>query len=183
MHARELHWIAPVTAMRRLAHRPHLTFLDIAARQELLGRYSYVACDPFSTYMIADGQASCSGEALEGDPWRALRTHLAKYPQEHRPDLPPFQGGAAGFFAYDLNRTLERLPPAVISGQGFPQSILHFYDVVIAYDHRDDRCWIVSTGWPVRDPARRRERARHPADEFAALLACPKNQSGLDDHR
>lgn len=82
MHARELHWIEPVTAMRRLAHRPHLTFLDSAARHELLGCYSYLACDPFSTYMIADGHPSCDGVTLEGDPSRALRTLLAKCPQE-----------------------------------------------------------------------------------------------------
>lgn len=174
MHIRELQWIEPVTAMRCLAHRPHLTFLDSAARHESLGRYSYLTCDPFSTYMVADGQVSCNGEALEGDPWAVLRTFLAKYPQEPRPDLPPFQGGAAGFFGYDLNRTLERLPAPAIPGQRLPQSVLHFYDVVISYDHRDDRCWIVSTGWPEQDPARRAERASRRADEFAALLGGPK---------
>ncbi|WP_291855066.1 aminodeoxychorismate synthase component I [Bradyrhizobium sp.] len=175
MRVREVHWIDPVTAMRRLAHRPNLTFLDSAAKHEALGRYSYMACDPFSTYTVANGQASCGGEPLEGDPWRALRTLLAAYPQEHRPDLPPFQGGAAGFFAYDLNRTLERLPPPAIAGQGLPQSILHFYDVVITYDHRDNKCWIVSTGWPEQNPARRGERARRRADEFAALLVRPES--------
>ncbi|MET4349239.1 para-aminobenzoate synthetase component 1 [Bradyrhizobium sp. RT9b] len=175
MHVRELQWIEPVTAMRCLAHRAHLTFFDSAARHELLGRYSYLTCGPFSTYIVADGQASCNGEALEGDPWEVLRTLLAKYPQEHRPDLPPFQGGAAGFLAYDLNRTLERLSAPTNPGQRLPQSILHFYDVVISYDHHDDRCWVVSTGWPEQDPARRAERARRRADEFAAaLLAGPK---------
>jgi para-aminobenzoate synthetase component I len=174
MHVRELQWIEPVTAMRRLADRAHLTFLDSSARHELLGRYSYLTCDPFSTYMVVDGQANCHGEALEGDPWEALRTLLAKYPQEHRADLPPFQGGAAGFLAYDLNRTLERLPAPAIPGQPLPQSSLHFYDVVVSFDHRDERCWIVSTGWPEHSFARRGERARRRADEFAALLASPK---------
>jgi len=180
MHISELQWIEPVTAMRRLAHRSHLTFLDSAARHELLGRYSYLTCDPFSTYMVADGQASCNGKALEGDPWGVLRTLLANYPQEHRPDLPPFQGGAAGFLGYDLNRTLERLPASAILGQHLPQSILHFYDVVVSFDHRDHRCWVASTGWPEQDPARRSERARRRADEFAALLASvksPRNDS------
>ncbi|WP_407119482.1 hypothetical protein [Bradyrhizobium sp. LMG 9283] len=65
--------------MRRLAHRPHLTFLDSAARHELLGRYSYLTCDPFSTYRVDEGQASCNGAALDGDPWIALRDLLAKY--------------------------------------------------------------------------------------------------------
>lgn len=159
--------------MRCLAHRSRLTFLDSAARHELLGRYSYLTCDPFSIYMVANGKASWNEETLEGDPRRVLRTLLANYPQEHRPDLPPFQGGAAGFLAYDLNRTLERLPEAAIPGQGLPQSILHFYDVVVSFDHRDDRCWIVSTGWLERDPARRSERARRRAHEFVVLLAGP----------
>lgn len=173
MQVRELPWIDPATAMRRLAHRRHLTFLDSAAKHESLGRYSYLACDPFSTYMVVDGQASCDGTAMKGDPWEILRILLAKYSQEHRPDLPPFQGGAAGFLAYDLNRTLERLPTPEFPGQGLPQSILHFYDAILAYDHRDDRCWIVSTGWPEQDTVSRRARAERRADELAAHLAAP----------
>ncbi|MET4046173.1 hypothetical protein ABIC03_007912 [Bradyrhizobium sp. RT6a] len=35
---------------------------------------------------------------------------LAKYREGYGPDLPPFQRGAAGFLACNLNRTLERLP-------------------------------------------------------------------------
>lgn len=175
MHVRELQWVEPVKALRCFAQRPQLTFLDSAAGHELLGRYSYLACEPFSTYLVADGQASWNGEALSGDPWEVLRGLLARYKEAHRPDLPPFQGGAAGFLAYDLNRTLERLPPPSILGLRLPQSILHFYDVVVSFDHKDHRCWIVSTGWPEQDPTRRADRARRRADEFAALLARPKS--------
>ncbi|MDA9464790.1 aminodeoxychorismate synthase component I [Bradyrhizobium sp. CCBAU 53415] len=175
MHVRELKWIEPVKALRCFAQRPQLTFLDSAAGHELLGRYSYLTCEPFSTYLVADGQASWNGEALAGDPWEALRGLLGRYKEAHRPDLPPFQGGAAGFLAYDLNRTLERLPPPSILGLRLPQSILHFYDVVVSFDHRHHRCWIVSTGWPEQDPTRRADRARRRADEFAALLARPKS--------
>ncbi|MGL3104677.1 aminodeoxychorismate synthase component I [Bradyrhizobium sp. BR 1432] len=175
MHVRELQWIEPVKALRCFAQRPQLTFLDSAAGHELLGRYSYLACEPFSTYLVADGQASWNREALAGDPWEVLRGLLARYKEAHRPDLPPFQGGAAGFLGYDLNRTLERLPPPSVLGLRLPQSILHFYDVVVSFDHKDHRCWIVSTGWPEQDPTRRADRALRRADEFAALLARPKS--------
>ncbi|MBB4258040.1 aminodeoxychorismate synthase component I [Bradyrhizobium sp. CIR3A] len=175
MHVRELQWIEPVKALRCFAQRPQLTFLDSAAGHELLGRYSYLACEPFSTYLVADGQASWNGEALTGDPWEVLRGLLARYKEAHHPDLPPFQGGAAGFLGYDLNRTLERLPPPSVLGLRLPQSILHFYDVVVSFDHKDHRCWIVSTGWPEQDPTRRADRALRRADEFAALLARPKS--------
>ncbi|WP_425364275.1 hypothetical protein [Bradyrhizobium barranii] len=146
MHIRELQWIEPIQAMRRLADQANLAFLDSAAGHEALGRYSYLSCDPFSTYMIADAQASCNGDVVKGDPWNVLRDLLARYPQEHRPELPPFQGGAAGFFGYDMNRTLERLGAPAISGQRLPQAILHFYDVVVSFDHPFQRCFIVSTG-------------------------------------
>lgn len=132
IHVRELQWIEPVTAADCLSHRGQLAFLDSAARQEFLGRFSYVACDPFSTYTIVGGRVSCKEVALQGDPWEVLRSLLAEYRQEHRPDLPPFQGGAAGFLAYDLNRTLEKLPVPPIPGLGMADSILHFYDVVVS---------------------------------------------------
>ncbi|MCK1744456.1 aminodeoxychorismate synthase component I [Bradyrhizobium sp. 139] len=177
MHVREMHWIEPLTAMRCLAHREHLTFLDSAVRDGLLGRYSYLSCDPFNTYMVAQGRARCNEEAFESDPWAVLRTLLSRYAQEHRPGLPPFQGGVAGFLAYDLNRTLERLPMPADAGTGLPESILHMYDVVVSFDHCDQRCWIVSTGWPEQDRARRSERARSRANEFASLLGSPMSSS------
>lgn len=170
MHVLELQWIEPVTAMQRLSHRRHLTFLDSASRHAVLGQYSYVTCDPFSTYIIADGRGICNGESIVGDPWAALRALLANYPQMHRADLPAFQGGAAGFFGYELNRTLERLPVPTIGGHRLPQALLHLYDVVISFDHRHDRCWVLSTGWPEQDPVRRRERARQRAEEFVGLV-------------
>jgi para-aminobenzoate synthetase component 1 len=51
-----------------------------------------------------------------------------------------------------------------------PQAVLHFYDVVIAYDHVEGRRLIVSTGWPERDPTHRIKRAQHRADKLMALL-------------
>jgi para-aminobenzoate synthetase component 1 len=171
MHVRELNWIEPIAALRYLADRPYLTFLDSAMRHEVLGRYSYLACDPFGIYTVKNGRPSWNGELLPGDPLGALRTLLDTYVQEHHPHVPSFQGGVAGFFGYDLNRTLERLPDPGWPGLGFPQSLLGFYDVVIAWDHHDSRCWIVSSGLPEQDPARRKARALRRADEFATSLA------------
>ncbi|WP_407114585.1 hypothetical protein [Bradyrhizobium sp. LMG 9283] len=80
------------------------------------------------------------------------------------------------FFAYDLNRTLERLPLPPIPAQGSPQSMLHFYDVVLSFDHRDGRCWVVSSGWPEQDSERRIERACRRADEFVDCLTAQKHR-------
>src|SRR5258708_24366792 len=110
------------------------------------------------------------GAPPRGDLVESLPPRLIMYGQEHDPSLPPFQGGAAGFFAYELSQTLEQRPAPTKPGQGVPQSVLNFYDVVIAYDHYESRRLIVSTGWPERDPVRRSERARRRADKLTALL-------------
>jgi para-aminobenzoate synthetase component I len=173
LHVREIAGLDPVEALRRLADRPNLTFLDSAAAGGALGRYSYLACDPFGSLEIADGRAAWNGERIDGDPWQALRLQLARYRQERRHDLPPFQGGAAGFFAYELNRTLERLPDAARPEPGARQAVLHFYDTVLAFDHLSGKSWIVSTGWPEQNPELRHRRAISRTDDLAALLARP----------
>ena len=48
--------------------------------------------------------------------------------------LPPFLGGAVGYFGYDLGRTLERLP-ATATDDGLPELDVGFYDWVLAADH------------------------------------------------
>ncbi len=45
--------------------------------------------------------------------WAATRS-------ERIPGLPPFQGGAAGLFGYELNRFVERLPPPRAGPRGVP---------------------------------------------------------------
>ena len=58
----------------------------------------------------------------------------------HRRDaldgLPPFQGGAAGYLAYDWGRVLERLPESRYDDLALPDAVLGIYDWVIAWDHR-----------------------------------------------
>lgn len=48
--------------------------------------------------------------------------------------------------------------------------------MVLAYDHYEKGCWIVSAGWPEQDATRRGRRARQRADELAASLARPPLQ-------
>jgi para-aminobenzoate synthetase component 1 len=77
-----LNWAEPISAVQCLADQPQLTFLDSALRHEQLGRYSYIACEPFGTYVVADGRASWNGAALPGDPFEALRARLTMYGQD-----------------------------------------------------------------------------------------------------
>jgi para-aminobenzoate synthetase component 1 len=137
-------------ALAAFARRPHCLFLDSALRHPHLGRYSFLAAEPFDWLQVpADGS----------DGLAALAAKLAPFSGISRSDLPPFQGGAAGLFSYDLNRSLERIPGPRFDEFGVPALAVGLYDAVLAFDHVQDRAWIVSRGWPEQDDLARRRRA------------------------
>jgi len=63
-------------------------------------------------------------------------------------ELPPFQGGAAGYVGYDWGMMLERVPRPRYDDLAVPDLLLGLYDWVIAWDHAAGRAWVVSTGIP-----------------------------------
>jgi para-aminobenzoate synthetase component 1 len=158
----------PQEVFLRLARQPHCLFLDSARRDPALGRYSFVAADPFALLELsADGEGG----------FERLAAEMVRYVSPALPDLPPFQGGAAGLFGYDLGRQLERLPAPRIDEFGMPAMAVGLYDVVVAFDHLADRCWLVSHGWPEQEASRRRDRAAARLREVAGWLTAPAAQA------
>lgn len=139
----------PWDVARRLAHLPHLLFLDSAERHPTRGRYSYVTADP-------PGTGEDDHPPLTPDPFRRPWADLRRLPLATVPDLPPFQGGTAGVFGYGLGRLFEQIAHPRIDEFGTPDLATKTYDWVVSYDHSVGRAWLVSTGYPERDPGRRR---------------------------
>ncbi len=135
---------------RRMAGLPHCLFLDSAMIHPTLGRYSFLAADPFDFVQVpADGS----------DALARLDARLRQFAADRVEGLPPFQGGAAGLFGYDLGRSLERIPTPENDEFGAPALAVGLYDVVVALDHVDGRAWIISQGFPEIEPSRRERRA------------------------
>jgi para-aminobenzoate synthetase component 1 len=161
----------------RMCRRPHCLFLDSALEHPALGRYSFVAADPFDFLRLpADGTDGLGG----------LARRMAGLRTETLAGLPPFQGGAAGLLSYDLGRSLERLPQPQIDEFRVPALAVGLYDVVVALDHVEGRAWIISQGLPELDPARRRRRAARRLKEARLWLtgkdverACRRRQPQL----
>ena len=155
---------ASVDAFLRLRHLPNCLFLDSAMRHESLGRFSFIAADPFDFIVVpADGT-----EALG-----QLHAALHGFTACAQPGLPPFQGGAAGLFGYDLNRSLESLAPPQHDAFHVPALAIGLYDVVISFDHVAQRAWIISQGFPELEPGQRRRRAHSRLREFQEYLSRP----------
>ena len=159
----------PTVAASRLRDWGGLTFLDSAMRHETLGRFSYVAADPFGRFVVSGGRPGWNGTLLPEPPLVALAAKLAEFSQPTIPDLPPFQGGAAGYFAYEFGNLLER-PPAMAARGAMPEAEWLFYDLVCAFDHGTERAWIISTGLPTEGKPQRALRAQERAALCEATL-------------
>ncbi|MEJ7812364.1 MAG: aminodeoxychorismate synthase component I [Gemmatimonadaceae bacterium] len=176
----------PLACRERTAHLPYQLFLDSAADSARLGRYSFLTADPsalvWSKGPYTERITLPGGErtTVTGDALRAVRALLAPHAAPPVAGLPPFQGGAAGYLAYDWGAVLERLPTPRYDDLAIPDAMLGVYDWVIAWDHATGRAWIISTGLPeVHDAARARRAAERLALVKGALLAPARH--GRDD--
>lgn len=156
--------LTPETAYSALAGWPHVVFFDSARRHERLGRYSYVAADPFEwTTIPADGS-----DAIK--PWAE---RLSSYRTDRVPELPPWQGGAAGILAYEIGRCFERLPLPRWDEFDHPNAAIGFYDAVVAFDHVEQRAWAISQGFPSTGTARAARAEQRLASLLDRLASAP----------
>jgi anthranilate synthase component 1 len=73
-----------------------------------------------------------------------LRTTLGRFKSVTIPNLPPFTGGAVGYFGYDMVRTIEDIPDTVRDDLGVDDAVLMFYKTVLAFDHLRHQIHIIS---------------------------------------
>ncbi|MDP9380839.1 MAG: aminodeoxychorismate synthase component I [Chloroflexota bacterium] len=144
----EVGW-TPVDAAAQLRALPGLVLLDSSLPGGETGRYSYLTADPFLTLTSRGREIEITStrgrRTLTGNPWNVLQDLLQRYGQEPIPGLPPFQGGVAGYFGYDLGRHLERVPATAVDDLRLPDICVGFYDWVLSYDHELGRGWLVTT--------------------------------------
>ena len=93
--------IDALTVFQRLNQLPHCLFLDSSSQDKRLGRYSFVTADPVDFITAKVGDAGVFDD---------LESRLNKYRAKTIPGLPPFQGGLAGLWTYDLGREFEQIP-------------------------------------------------------------------------
>lgn len=157
----------------RLMALPFPFLLDTGMLVDGLGHHSFIGADPFLV-MQARGREIMLREGSKttcytGDPMTELKVVLSRYAMPAGTGRFPFNGGAVGYFSYDLGREFEKIPARAADDLAVPDLCLGFYDLVVAVDMRTGETTLVSTGLPEREPAGR-ERARARLAEFTAML-------------
>jgi hypothetical protein len=167
---KEIDFRDPMDALSRLGAGPGTVLLDSVAPHPELGCWSWLATEPFGRFTSRGGKAFWNGAPLDGHPVEALRRMLARFPGAASPELP-FSGGVTGYFSYEAGQLFERLPEPRWQGGEWPDMELWFHDVGVAFDVVDRRAFLVSTGHPEADPARREDLAQERAEWLLAKLA------------
>src|SRR5688572_28610796 len=159
----------PARCCELLASQPYRLFLDSAAKGTRLGRYSFLTADPVAVVRSKGARTECldllngTRRIVAGDALDAVRALLAPHAAEPLIGLPPFQGGAAGYLAYDWGRLLERLPAPRHEDLALPDVVFGVYDWVLAWDHDASRAWLISTGLRETSAAQRQRATERAA--------------------
>ncbi|HZK18762.1 MAG TPA: aminodeoxychorismate synthase component I [Clostridia bacterium] len=158
----------------RLGREPYSFLLESSMVLKEIGEYSFLGCDPFLVVRASEnmieierqGNVDCTrGNSL--DKLNGILKDL-NYTPTHKPF--PFNGGAVGFFSYDLGRQIETVPSTAINDLQTPDYCLGFYDLVIIIEHFTGEVYISSTGLPLRGKEGYK-RAGHRLNELENILA------------
>jgi para-aminobenzoate synthetase component 1 len=180
-----------MAAFEKIAGRPGAVLLESGTREPKLGRWSFLACDPFlvfrskgtrievtviseesksrkSPFRLLD--SSTPRHIMEGDPFLVLRDLLADCRVARPAATPPLLAGAIGYFGYDLGRFVERIPDQTIDDVPVADCHLGFYASVAAIDHVANRAWVCAIGAPESGRAADRL-AEKRVEELAQAIA------------
>lgn len=135
-----------------LASRPWAVFLDSAAHVDSRhGRFDIMAYGPVCTLQTFGASTTISRNGVEtvsgDDPFQLLKRELGSL-------LPaidglPFNGGALGYFSYDLARRIEKLPVLAVDGERIADMSVGIYQWAVIVDHRQRQSWLV--GYDLND--------------------------------
>ncbi|VAX15073.1 Para-aminobenzoate synthase, aminase component [hydrothermal vent metagenome] len=144
----ETGWVEPVSVFDQVKRREGLIWLDSGMNQAGMGRWSYLMWEPFATLQGARGCYTLieNGESalVTGDPFKAVARFMARRAAADKKEWPPFTGGAAGFFGYDLLSHCEPSTKLVKTGKAGEGDIwLGFYDRVIAFDNEAKKTYLI----------------------------------------
>jgi para-aminobenzoate synthetase component 1 len=138
-------------ALRSLQSWPDVVLFESALRRDRLGRYSFLSADPIQTRTI-------DAPTFGIDPFKDCRELTTQFDIELIDELPPFQGGLAGFMSYELGGCWERVDLPRHDEFQMPAMFWGFYDWVLSWDHLTNRCWIISHGLGEFDSDKRNQR-------------------------
>jgi len=179
--------LTPVSAFHRLDTGHQACLFESVIGGEKVGRYSFLAVEPFWELIAHGKQVTVRGEGGERkfdspDPLDELRRRLNAFRAVHLPELPPFEGGAIGYAGYDVVRYVENLPNAPQDDRGLPDLSFAFYDRMVVFDNVSKTLFLIAMARLDKLPDARAayDDACRRVDDLVARLSQPTNVPPAD---
>jgi anthranilate synthase component 1 len=178
--------LTPVSAFLAFAaDEPYACLLESVERGEQIGRYTFIGARPYMRVEARGSQIEITrGKRVEkgnGNIFETVKKLLRAHRAAHLPGLPPFTGGAVGFFAYDVVRQLEDIGERSKDDLNLPDCALMFFDRLLAFDHLRHQIHIIVTAdvsreTPQRAYARALKEIASIEKSLAAGVRVPKSK-------
>ncbi len=132
--------LTPVSAFHKIDAGPSACLFESVVGGEKVGRYSFLAAEPFLQIEARGNQVTVSDETGSktfdaDDPLDELRRRVQAIRTAKLPELPPFTAGAVGYAGYDTVRYVEHLPNAPDDDRQLPDLAFAFYDHMVVFDN------------------------------------------------
>ena len=139
---------SPHELFGRIVGQRYPFLLESGRFHPVTGRYSFLGWDPFlilkskgdRIWIEEDGKE----ESTRGEPLKILKRLLSDYHSPEFSDLPPFTGGAVGYFGYEIRHFFEKLPQTAKDDLKIPDMIFLFFKKLVAWDHLQNKTWLIT---------------------------------------
>jgi len=141
--------LTPVLAYLKIeSDVPYAFLLESVEGGEKIARYSFLGCNP---YLIIRAKGDVVEIIRGAEPIKrkgrlleVMRKITERYKSVKVPGLPPFAGGAVGYFAYDTVRWVEDIPQEGEDDLQLDDSVMMFFSSLLAFDHVRQQILIIS---------------------------------------
>ncbi len=124
-------------------------FLDSGYPRSTQGRYDIISANPVCT-LVTHGDTTTITSTNEviistENPFELVKSELTRYGELFEsPDLDlPFNGGAIGYFAYDLARRLESVPNIAQNAEHVADMAIGIYNWAVIVDHKMQHSYLI----------------------------------------
>lgn len=130
----------PISVFKRMRTEKDCFLLESIGQNHVTARYSFIGRHPFASFKSLGDEITVSdytgkSETYTGKPMEELEKLVTKYKAPKLENIPSFNGGAVGFFAYDIIRQYEYLPNINPDELNVPDMQFMLTDEIIAFDH------------------------------------------------
>jgi anthranilate synthase component 1 len=140
--------VTPIRLFQQLAHERYAFLLESVEGGIQWARYSYIGTDPFLIVRGKNGVMEVEHrgqkEVRKERPLEIVKAYMRAYTSPSLEDMPPFTGGAIGFFGYDLLQYYEKLPAHRNDDLQMDDIHFMFCDQVVAFDHVKQQIFVIA---------------------------------------